>query len=159
MIFDKIENLEKYTCMHPRFKKAFEWFRNADFTKLDFGKVIVEEGENEDANIRAHIDPIYNTRPLYKKDYEGHKKYIDVQIILEGKEECHQACLMGNEEINVPYNEANDIYKANAQADCEILLGKGNFAIFFPDDLHRPCVNVRNVTQEIRKVVLKIKID
>jgi biofilm protein TabA len=159
MILDKIENLEKYASLNSRFKKAFAWFRKADFSKLDFGKVVIEEGQNGEANIRVHIDPVYKTKPLYKTNYEGHKKYIDVQIVLDGREKCQYAPLKGDEEEVIAYVDTNEYYKVNANEMAEFYLEVGNFAIFFPGDLHRPCISIAGEEKDIRKIVLKIKVD
>ncbi len=150
MIFDKLENIHTYANIHPRFKVAFDWLKTADINAMITDeKVFIDE-----RNIYAVINE-YETTPAYKVNFEGHKKYADVQIILEGAELMEVAFLNGTEEEVSPYNE-KDKYKVKAQADTEVIVKANEFAVFFPNDLHKPCVNPGYNPSKIKKLLIKV---
>ena len=154
MIYDKLENIEMYKTVHPKFAKAIEWIKSTDLNSLEVGKkVFIDE-----KNIFAIISE-YKTASLYKKSYEGHKEYIDIQIVLKGREVTEQAFLKGGEEEVRAYNPEKDNYKCHTEKDSEFFLERGNFAIFFPHDLHKPCINCAGRESEMRKVVVKIRVE
>ena len=38
MILDSLNNTEKVECLHPLFKKAFDYVKATDFSKMEDGK-------------------------------------------------------------------------------------------------------------------------
>ena len=85
-------------------------------------------------------------------NFESHKKYIDLQYILEGTEEMEYADLT-DLVSTAPYSE---------EKDCEFWSGKGtvlsfrpgDFAVYAPADGHKPGLG-KGVS---RKVVVKIPV-
>ena len=78
MIYDKLENFEKYVGAHEEFKTVAEFIKNNDLLALPVGKAPIN-------------DKVFYNRQSYmgKPDtdkYESHIKYIDVQIVLKGAE-------------------------------------------------------------------------
>ena len=76
MILDSLNNTEKVECLHPLFKKAFDYVKATDFSKMEDGKyeldgsrlfVSVSEPNNEEKDIAFFVD-----RPTaYTKIYPG----------------------------------------------------------------------------------------
>lgn len=149
MIIDKLENRFIYSGLNSRLVRALEYLASTDFNDLDNGKY-----EIDDDNIFAIVND-YKTKNLSEGKPESHKKYIDVQYLHSGEEFIGYAPLR-NQKITEPYNEANDIIFY----DCEqslLLLQKGMFAIFFPDDIHMPAIRVNNPVK-VKKVVVKVRV-
>lgn len=150
MITDKIENINKYKCLSERVKKGIEFIQNNDLGSIEPGKHIID-GEN----IFASVD-VYNTRRKVDSNPEIHKKYLDIQYIISGSE------LMGyapsdNQQIVTEYNSDKDI--AFLTGDISFFDFKQNhFAIFFPEELHMPCI-MKSESQPVKKVVVKVLID
>ena len=96
----------------------------------------------------------YPTKPIEQGKWEAHRKYIDIQYMVSGKER------MGFANINTLQQ---GIY--SAEKDLLQMEGTGNFVdvfagafvIFFPEDGHMPGLNA-GVPEIIKKVVLKVKI-
>ena len=145
-----LEELKKYYAANPAYwEKAFEYYKNTDLLALAPGKYPVD-GENVFATITE-----YNTQDASERQWENHKKYIDVQIVLSGKETMGKAP-SAEATPKVPYDEAKDIEFRNVSNGKSYLAVPGTFFIFFPSDSHMPNQNADGV-QKVKKVVIKIK--
>lgn len=147
MIFDKIENLHKYASLHHRFEKAFEFLKTADLNTILSGRHLID---GEDIYVSA--------AEYFTKDegfLEGHKEHIDIQLITKGSEKIGFALLKDHVEKE-PYNEARDISFYHGHCDY-LTLVPGDFAVFFPEDLHKPGIMDKKLV-EVKKIVVKIKI-
>lgn len=104
------------------------------------------------------LEQVYNTKDRNDCFFESHKKYIDVQFILEG-EEIIEVDNIKNLEVNFIYDMDMDLIKYNDSKFSSIIkLGKGDLAIFFPEDAHMPCVKIRE-SKKVVKTVVKVQID
>lgn len=84
---------------------------------------------------------------------EAHRKYMDVQIMLEGGETVYYADIDGLTET-VPYKEDIVFYeKAGQPARIE----KGMFYLALPHDGHLPSCHLDG-PGKFRKIVLKIRV-
>lgn len=81
MIFDTIANAERYASLHPLFPKAFDFIRNTDLLALAPGRYPIV---GEDLFVIVEQAP-GRTREVAK--LECHRKYIDIQLVLEGMDE------------------------------------------------------------------------
>lgn len=148
MIYDNIKNSERYENISINFKKAFEFLRREDLKDLPAGRYEIDSD-----NIFALVQT-YETMYLESKEYEVHKKYIDVQYMVNGEEN------MGFSQIhslNVK-NSYNDESDAMIMEGDKVLykLREGEFFIFFPEEPHMPGVT-KDEKREVKKVVIKIK--
>ena len=94
MIFDDINNLSLYVGINPKFEKALQWIRKTNLNELKIG----EKYYIDETNIYANVSE-YNTSYSYEKIFEGHLKYIDLQIILDEAEIMEVAQKTGSEKI------------------------------------------------------------
>ena len=148
MIFDHITNASKYYCLNRRFKKAFNYLNNTDFSKLSEGKYLID-GENCFAIVNR-----YTTKTVSESFAESHKKYIDIQCVFSGTEKFGYAYIKNLE--NKEYCEDNDLQKHYGNLNF-LSLSKDNFAILFPDDVHMPGI-IAEKPSDILKVVVKVAI-
>jgi len=148
MIIDKIENLRLYEKLSPLFIKAFNYLEETDFNQLVSGKHLID-GDNVFALLQE-----YETKNAVDCMLEGHQKYIDIQYVLSG-EEIMGIASYTNQKVLKPYHADNDIAFYDGEYSA-VKVAKGNFTIFFPGDLHMPCLKV-NVPAMVRKVVVKIR--
>ncbi|NDW17532.1 DUF386 domain-containing protein [Dysgonomonas sp. 216] len=148
MIIDNLKSSARYEHMNPYFKKAFDYLKSLDFSKIEVGKVILD-GENLIFNVS---DSTLKTEENAK--LEVHDKYIDIQMPVskvEGFGWLHRSDL---KQESAPFNTEKDIQFFEDKAQTYFDLQPGSFAIFFPDDAHAPCIG--NGT--IRKIVVKVKV-
>ena len=150
MIIDKIENVHIYKNISERISKSFEYIKTTDLKNLPAGKYPVD-GENIFALISE-----YKTKSEQEGKLEAHRKYIDVQYVIEGEELMGYAPL-GGQKILDPYKEENDIIFFTGDKSFT-KVSEGMFAIFFPEDVHMPGI-MTEVPTSVKKLVIKVRVD
>lgn len=147
MVVDKIKNLGIYSNISARLAKGIEYINNTDFSKIDLGTYKIE-GDDVFAMVQE-----YDTRNIEDCKLEGHQKYIDIQYIISGDEKIGLTTL--NNQPLIEQNDEGDysFYKGESTL---IKFEAGTFGIFFPDDLHMPCVKLNEISK-VRKVVVKVR--
>ena len=147
MIKDKLENAQTYYGISENLKKGFEWIKNNDLKTLPDGKY-----EIEDENIFANVQS-YDTKDT--APYEGHRKYIDIQYMIRGREKVGITDYTNCSTIE-EYNEDKYIeFLKNNTSDFYEILEEGNFLVFFPQDAHQPALNPDNKLN-VKKVIVKV---
>ncbi|MBI4683191.1 MAG: YhcH/YjgK/YiaL family protein [Nitrospirae bacterium] len=149
MIYDKLEHLNKYQCMHKHFTDVFRFIESGPLSERSDGKY-----EINDQGAYAVIET-YETRDLSDCFIECHRKYIDVQVVIDGIEcvgVCHRSSC-----AELPYDEEKDFQKL--EGDTVLLtLGAGSFMIFYPDDAHMPKVRYGGSPGTVKKAVFKVPV-
>lgn len=150
MICDTFKNIGLYCKEGDALYKAIVWARDFDAAISDG----VHEVEGKD--IFAKIAS-YETQPVELRKFENHKDYIDVQVIVSGEERM-DVSLEQNLETLGRYDEAEDVAKLKTPETYSLLAMKpGMFAVFFPQDAHRPNCNLNGVSKN-RKICMKVRI-
>lgn len=148
MIIDKIANSHLYTNISERISKSFEYIKATDLKTLPAGKYPID-GDNIFALVSE-----YKTKLEQEGKLEAHKKYIDVQYVIEGEELMGYAPL-GNQKIIEPYKEENDIVFFTGDKSFT-KVSEGMFAIFFPEDVHMPGISTGKIS-DVKKLVIKVR--
>jgi YhcH/YjgK/YiaL family protein len=149
MILDSFDNFDKYLCLHYGFRDAAGFISRQDLAELPSGKYEI------DANgILASVSE-YETKAISQCFIECHLKYIDIQIILFGREKigvCNKKdCMEGD------YDDNKDFQKLRGDVSF-INLTPGMFAIFFPHDGHMPQAQYADKPETVKKVVIKVPV-
>jgi biofilm protein TabA len=148
MVLDKLSNASRYTCMHPLFAQAFQFLQQADLMTLPIGQqaivgkdlfAIISEGSGI---------------PESDAKLEVHRKYIDIQYVIEGSDHMGWKDLAQCSAPNDPYTEERDAAFFPDKPAFWFDVPAGSFTIFYPDDAHAAMVTEKNV----RKVVLKVAV-
>ncbi len=149
MIIDTVQNAHKYFSVHPLFERAFEYIKENDLANAADGKSDIAEG----------LKAIISNAPGKTKEtsiakFECHDKNIDIQLCVSGVETIgwkpREKCIIPNGE----YNDEKDVRFFNDEPDMFFSLTNGQFAIFFPEDVHAPMIG----DSDIKKLVIKVKI-
>lgn len=148
MIFDNAKNKELYYKMHDGFKSGFEFIEKAIKEKLPVGKYEID-GKNVWASVQE-----YNSKDEAK--WEAHKNYIDIQYIVSGRELMEYADINTCEQF-IPYNEEKDVEFFSATSQADLICEKDTFAIFFPNDVHKPGLKI-NENTPVSKIVVKVRV-
>ena len=146
MVIDTLENLEKYVSLNPLFKDVVDFIKSNDLNALETGKHEIK-GSDLFVNIQNA-----KGKSKEKAVLETHKQMIDIQIPLSSAETYGYTPLCCLPEAE--YNEVKDITKYEGAADTYVTCKPGEFAIFFPQDGHAPCITD---AEEIRKAIFKVK--
>jgi biofilm protein TabA len=149
MIIDTIANAGKYFSLHPLFAKAFEYVQQTDLAIAPDSKSDISEGLKAIFSNKAGM-----TAETSVSKFECHNKHIDIQLCINGVETIgwkpREKCVTENG----GYNPDKDVQLYNEQPDMYFQLTDGQFAIFFPEDVHAPMIG----EEEIKKLVIKVKI-
>jgi YhcH/YjgK/YiaL family protein len=153
MIFDRIENLKYYYGVSPRMERALKYLETADLAKLPEGKIEIE-GDDIYASVTTK-----RTQPYSAAKYEAHKKYIDIQYAIDGKEDilCWFTQMAGGMIEEYP---EKDLY-FYASTGRPITIGSGRFVILFPTDIHAPGLTHMDKPEnegDCKKIVVKVKV-
>lgn len=126
---------------------ALSYIKGLDVT-IKCGKYDLKEG------IYFGVDEYFT------KEYglpEVHRKYIDLQYILDGEEIIHLANIQDCSK-SLGYNPDKDIeFFENSINSKELVMKKGDWAVFYPDDAHTPQI-LLNKSSKVKKIVVKIPV-
>lgn len=95
------------------------------------------------------------SKELDKAGWESHRKYIDLQYVIKGKERI-DAVNIDKATVTKPYDETKDGAAYTAEGTSYIA-EPGTFFLFFPQDVHRPNIKVAGY-DVVKKMVIKIKV-
>ena len=105
----------------------------------------------------------YFTKSENEKFWESHKKYLDVQIMINGTE---KVAINDIRDMEVKsFDEERDLTILEGDKAFDIIMKTGDVLVFFPNDVHKPELNVSenddsgNIRKIVTKVVFKIEID
>lgn len=143
---NKQEFARQYRINKEYWDKAFAFLKEHDLKTITKGKYPID-GTNVFATVTE--DP---SKDFDKTNWESHRKYIDVQIVLEGEEKMGKWPVDKVTSVTKPYDEAKDVANYTAPGKFYIIPA-GTFIIFFPGEAHRP-----NITPGGNKVVKKLVI-
>ena len=145
MIIDRICNYRAYIDVVPLLEEGIE-----------FALSLADQPEG-----RYSCGPVWamvqegKTLPMKEGNYEAHRKYIDVQIVLKGEETVGWETISALRE-SIPYSEDEDIAFYEGEG-IPVRITEGMFYLVQPHDAHKPC---RHMDQpgSYRKIVLKIPV-
>lgn len=138
---------------HPDWwEKAFVFLNRKDLTSLAPGNYPIA-GEDVYASVSTYVPKDFD-----KTQWESHRKYADIQCMIEGEEKIGEAPV-SKLTLTVPYNEAKDA--ANYKGPGKYYIAKpGTFFIFFPGEGHRPNIKAHAAdTTMVKKIVIKMRVE
>ena len=148
MVYDKIDNIETYKGLSKDIYEGLKFLKNAT-------PDLVCGIHEINPRVKAIVSE-YETMAVNENGYEAHRKFIDIQYLLKGKE---MNCCLPIEKLSEtkPYKKELDVtfYTADIPSQ-NLVLGDGYFAIYWPQEGHMPCL-VINELQIVKKVVIKVE--
>lgn len=150
MICDRLENASWYQGLPRRIVRALEFLRHGDPLSHALGRHDLE-GDQLFALVQE-----YSTRGPAECRFEAHRRYCDVQFVASGVERIDVANIAAMTVVE-PYDATKDVAFFSGDGD-PLTMRAGTFAIFAPQDVHRPCI-AHGAPQLVRKIVLKVQLD
>jgi biofilm protein TabA len=147
MVIDSISNAGRYAALGGRIAAALELLGKGGFEKQEAGKHEV------DGASLYYLVQTYTTKPLDRTAWESHRKYLDIQFVVEGVERIGWA-LVASLAVTRPYDPAADAARYAGDGDF-LTVGPGTFVLLWPEDAHLPCV-AAGTASAVRKIVVKI---
>ena len=148
MIIDKLENISLYSQI-PDYVCEFLKTLSEDTPCGRYGL-----SETDYVNIET-----YTTKTISEGKFETHNNYIDIQLLLNGKERIFMDSRAGLTENNT-YNSEKDItfYSDDIGNSDYVTLDGTNFVMIYPHEAHAPQIAFNNLPQKVKKAVFKIKV-
>ena len=149
MILDTLAESPRYAVLHPGFAPAFAFLRDTDLSALPPGRHAID-GDR----IYVSIDH-KDGRGREGARLEAHRRYIDIQLTIDGDEEIGWMPLA---DCGLPaggFDEGKDVGFFDARVTTWLAVPRGAFAIFFPTDVHAPLAG-RGL---LKKAIVKIAVD
>lgn len=146
MILDSLKNAGLYNSVNPRFAKTFEYLLKTDFSALADGRYEIDGDE---------IYMMVQERDLKKPEdaaLEVHDRYIDIQLILEGRESFGWSDRAALSSPRGEMDTTKDILFYDDKPSTYFTLGPGEMAVLFPGDGHAPLVG----DGRVRKCIVKV---
>lgn len=158
MILDHIDALRR-CCVDSRLIAGLDYLKQMDLT-LPAGRY-----EIGDHGMHVMVNE-YETAPREERQFEAHRRHIDIQMMMSGEEAIDWCPLAQLPKVHTPFSLERDygLYlpdeKAGGAATIQpLLLREGMVAIFYPQDGHRPGLTPEGVgVKTIRKAVLKVPV-
>ena len=151
MILDTLSQWHQYNAISPRFEKAFAFLQLVtDQTPVGRHEI---DGEDVFAFVQQH-----STKSVQERQYESHRKYIDVQFFQRGREVIYWAPLPLLTNVTMPFDVEQDaaLYGLIPEG-VPFQVRAGQFAILFPEDGHIPSC-AWDQPAEVLKVVVKVRV-
>lgn len=150
MIFTSIYSDYKSQGLHPVLTKVIDYLKETDFTDIGPGEY---ELEGRDIFFQVHE---INTEEFEKRSAESHKEYIDCQFVVKGEEKIGITRLKESYLIKEYHEERDLIFYEDVEDEGYVHAVEGCVSVFFPDDVHKPQIAVKNPAAE-KKIVVKIR--
>ena len=147
MIIDTIENLSNYASLNPLFADVVAFLNANDLQTMEPGKYPIK-----DKDLFLNLQ-VAKQRTKETAFLETHIEMIDIQIPVSAAETFGYTPLCDLPAFE--YNAEKDITKyGDTQPQTFVTVQPGQFAIFFPQDGHMPCITD---APEITKAIFKVK--
>lgn len=132
-----------------RVDQAIEYLKGLQISEEDYGKKVIV---NDDFFYTVQC---YTTKPEKDCGLESHKKYIDIQLILQG-EEVMDICDTSRLSIKTEYDEEKDIMFWNIPSRmARTILKTGDYIVLYPENAHRGAVSLEG-PEKVVKIVGKV---
>lgn len=146
MITDIIEHASLYYHLSPGIRVALQYLSQTDLVSAEPGRYDFHAG------CYAMVQD-YESKPADNKRYEAHRRYIDVQFVVSGKEQIGYADYSALRSVE-PFSEEKDVEWFEGDGSF-IRAAAGTFVVLFPHDAHKPGVALDG-PGPVRKVVVKV---
>ncbi len=152
MILDQIDNVSLYNELGEQIAAGLALLNEDCVRNAAPGKY---EVQGDDI---FYIVDEYETKPIEEGRLEVHRKYLDIQYIVSGRECIGYAPLEGLTE-EAPYDGEKDLvfYKYTPVVS-KLVLKPGMFAIFWPNEAHMPGRSIES-PETVKKIVVKIRME
>jgi biofilm protein TabA len=148
MILSVLSQSYRYAALHPLFQRAFDYMRDTALNTLAPGRYAIVGDE---------LFAIGEQVPGKTKEMarlEAHRKYIDIQLVLEGDEQMGWKPLADCLNPVSEHSEEKDIRFFHDAPASWVAVPPDHFCIFFPEDAHAPLV----ASGQVRKVIFKVAV-
>jgi len=132
-------------------QKIFEFLEKNDVSKFENGRYDIDK-DNLFLNIAT-----YNTTTPENRVWEAHKEYIDVHMMIKGKEKMCTA-FIENANITEYHKDSDYVEISDIKGDIsKIVLNEGEYLVCYPQDVHKTACIVEK-EEEVKKTIFKVRV-
>jgi YhcH/YjgK/YiaL family protein len=152
MIISSLENFSRYFGLNPLFEDVSGYFFSNDLKEFAPGEyeikgrdlyLIIATGKHDKS---------------YKPKLEVHRKYIDIQVALEGDFSIAWRSLDSCKEKAEPYDSEKDYELFSDSPDFTCKMFPGSICILFPEDAHAALTPDNYIKKAIFKVAIDVEV-
>jgi YhcH/YjgK/YiaL family protein len=151
MVIDYLQHAAQYYGLGNGIEKALRFLQENDLLLLENDKQNIIEDQ-----VFAIVQE-YETKDPALEKLESHKKFIDVQYVVKGVERMGHAFLQ-TQTPSRAYHPEDDYMLFDEKPDFFSTVKEGMFTIFYPTDLHMPCIQSQGASW-VKKIVIKVSVD
>ena len=153
MILDVLEHAAHYDGLGAGFAAGFAYLRGTDLARLADGRYDID-GPRVVAIVQGGV-----TRPRSEGRWESHREHADIQYVVRGAERMGVTTRQ-SVTLQPPYDAKKDVefYAGGADVGQFFEVAAGEFAVFFPHDVHMPSLAIAQQPQPVKKVVIKVRL-
>ncbi len=148
MIISKLKNSGRIEPLHPLFKKLFDYVKQHDLLNEELGRVTIEGDELFINNVNPACVPAEGQM------LEVHRDYIDVHILLSGKERIGWKPVEDLQYLVKAYDKEGDCALYSDKPTTFADIHPGEFVVVFPEDPHAPVIG----EGKLRKLIAKVRV-
>jgi len=134
MIITTLAHADEQVKWTPALQAAFSFLRSIDAANLQDGHIAID-GERVFAIVSRYSTKVKD----HWIEMEGHRKYIDLQYLVQGEESIGWASA---EQVTptIPYQSESDAWKGGLALELVtwVKLSAGQVAVLYPSDAHAP---------------------
>lgn len=151
MIKNSLKYTKNYYNLSSKIEEALKYLENNNLKDFANGKYEIL-GDEIYVNVQD-----YHTKPLSEGKWEAHRKYIDIQFMIEGEEKIGVGEIQ-NFQTSEEYDEVRDVEFLTTNASAQFIqMNKNDYLILYPYDVHMPQISV-NDSVYVKKAVVKVKV-
>ena len=152
MIYDRLDNLERYNTIIPYMKEIIKFLNENKMHGLEVGTHTLIENR-----LKVKIQEI-TTQPKEERPWESHKEWIDIQLPITGAEGIGAIYTDVFPSVKEAHPERDTWYYEECDHSYGVLdVYPGEFVVFMPGELHKPRCMVQQ-PKAIRKMIIKVRI-
>lgn len=153
MFYSNIHSINEHVIYPKAIQEVINFLKEQDFLSMKAGVYEIES----QMKILQVIE--LETKPYEIGKFESHEKFIDIQFLVKGSERIGFAPRFENQKPTEEILERDlYFYEENIKNETMLMMNEGDFAVFFPGDLHKPGLQV-NGMQKIKKIVMKVNLE
>lgn len=151
MITDNIDQLKRYAV--PKTESILKFIADHDCFNLPDGEIEIE-GRQLFVRIMSYVPKLSQ-----ENRFETHREYADLQYVVSGAE-IMQTARLKDLTPSTEYDNKGDyqFFKVSGGIS-DLIVQAGEFAVFYPNQPHRPSCFYEGYNGRVKKLVFKIKIN
>lgn len=149
MFTGRWDRIEQYPYLEQNLRKKIAQALEHIINQPEITEMILEEG-----NLWYNIIEV-DTAAADERQFEIHKHFIDVHVLLAGQE------VMGYAHDELAVNDLHmaddDVYFGTSTHGRYLQMKPGEMAMFFPHEIHKPLCHLDGEPAKVTKAIIKIR--